>query len=61
MVFATPIIELIFSLKYNIYTEYSHKHFLKILKITNFMNFLVQNVTLKYSKNVQNFFESENN
>ena len=71
--FTTPLIELILPSKFYISRKYSHEIFLKILKITNFINFLVKNVDfeitkllldlwdliLESSEIVQNFFEVE--
>ena len=47
MISAILIIELILPLKCYISREYFHKKMLKILKIANFMNFLVKNVVFR--------------
>ena len=47
MIFTELIIELILPSKYYIFREYSYKHFLKILIIAKFMNFLVKKVVFR--------------
>ena len=56
MVFATSIIKLILPLEYHIFREYSRKNFSKILKIANFMNFLLKNDVFCVFYNLQRLF-----
>ena len=58
MVFATPNLEIIVPLKCYIFREYFQKYLLKILKNSNFMNFLVHFFSMLKLKNHCEIYEN---